>query len=252
MKKNIQKIYPLTSMQEGMLFHSLNEEENAYFTQFEFTAEGNIDPKILRQSMSVLSARHDIFRTAFVYDRTEKPIQVVLKNREIEFFIEDISHLSAENRSRHIQSFLDKDRARGFDLTKEPLLRISVFKVEPDKHEFIWSNHHILLDGWCFGIVIKELDLIYNALAKEEPLNLEPAIPFSNYVKWLEEQNIEEAAQFWGNYVKDYNSDSLFPADLTPDENEPLDRTEVKILNIPKDKTEPAEYAILVPVTPSG
>lgn len=219
MKKNIQKIYPLTPMQEGMLYHALNDKSNTYFVQASYTISGNLDPEILAETIRRLSQRHDIFRTAFVYDKTERPLQIVLKNREIAFHFEDLAHKSEKYIIDFLETFREEDKANRFDLTKDALIRLAVFKTKKNQFEFILSNHHIILDGWCYSILMKELVSIYTALLKGEEPVLQPAMPYRNFISYLEKKDVREEKKHWGDYLKNYNG----AAKILASYNQPLD-----------------------------
>lgn len=82
----IQDIYPLSFMQEGMLFHSLlDQESRAYFEQASFTINGSLDTERFQKSLDALIERYDIFRTAFIHKNVAKPRQVVLKSGKAAF-----------------------------------------------------------------------------------------------------------------------------------------------------------------------
>ncbi|WP_343690803.1 amino acid adenylation domain-containing protein [Chitinophaga sp.] len=215
-KQNIQKIYPLTAMQEGMLFHAMYGGTNAYFNQVCYRTSGLLEVPVLKESLDQLSLRHDILRTAFVYEKNERPIQVVLKNRRIGFGLTDISHLSEGDAAAFTAEFREQDIARGFDLVKDPLMRLSVIKLANNSYEFVWSHHHILLDGWCIPVLLQELVTIYHALAAGQPVRLASPVPYSLYIQWLEKQDKQEAASYWRNYLNGYTSVASVPPVLFP------------------------------------
>lgn len=194
----IQDIYPLSFMQEGMLFHSLYDEQSrAYFEQASFTINGQLDLERFQKSMDAVFDRYDIFRTAFIYKNVAKPRQVVLKQRHCHVHVEDISHLNEKDKEHCTEAFKEQDKSKGFDLQTDVLMRISILKWAPDHYVCIWSHHHILMDGWCLGIVIKDFLHIYQALGKGQFPDLPPVQPYGTYIKWLMQQEREEAAEYW-------------------------------------------------------
>ena len=115
--KRIEKIYPLSPMQGGMFFHALKDEKStAYFEQMIVKIKGNIDKDLLERSFNFIVARYDILRTVFRVDKLDKPLQVVLKQRNIGLRYEDISHLSENETNIYVEEFAKKDKERGFDL----------------------------------------------------------------------------------------------------------------------------------------
>ncbi|QHQ79186.1 plipastatin non-ribosomal peptide synthetase PpsC [Bacillus subtilis] len=208
----IQDIYPLSFMQEGMLFHSLYDEQSrAYFEQASFTINGQLDLERFQKSMDAVFDRYDIFRTAFIYKNVAKPRQVVLKQRHCPVHVEDISHLNEKDKEHCTEAFKEQDKSRGFDLQTDVLMRISILKWAPDHYVCIWSHHHILMDGWCLGIVIKDFLHIYQALGKGQFPDLPPVQPYGTYIKWLMQQDQEEAAEYWKKRLQHFEKASPLP-----------------------------------------
>ncbi len=117
----IQDIYPLSHMQEGMLFHSLMDfSSKAYVEQTSFTITGNLCIDSFQKSLNLLVSRYDIFRTIFIKEVPDLtgPQQVVLSNRELTVYREDISRLADQDQQTLIDAFMTKDREKGFDLQK--------------------------------------------------------------------------------------------------------------------------------------
>ncbi|MCP5051352.1 MAG: amino acid adenylation domain-containing protein [bacterium] len=195
----IEDLYLLTPMQQGMLFHALADDSSeAYFEQFSYRLNGSLDIPIAEKSLNGLFKRHDVLRTAFVYREVEEPVQVVLKERSVDFYYEDIGRMgSSPEKERFIKEFKVKDRQRPFDLSQGVLLRAAIFKVDPTQYEFLWSSHHILMDGWCSGILIDEFLEIYTCFLENEPYRLPPVTPYRTYIKWLEKQKKENSGEYW-------------------------------------------------------
>ncbi|NJD03238.1 MAG: AMP-binding protein, partial [Ruminiclostridium sp.] len=208
----IQKIYPLTPMQEGMLFHSLiDNESKAYYYQLFFSINKTLDIMLFEKSFNFLIKRYDILRTSFVYQKIQQPRQVVLKERHANIYFEDISQLKDDEKVLFIEEFKRKDMEKGFDLTKDILIRISIIQTGKETYKIIWSHHHILMDAWCIAIIIEEFFTIYQSLKENKPLKLEAVYPYSSYIKWLVKQDKEEAALYWKEYLKDYQQQAVLP-----------------------------------------
>lgn len=237
-KNNIQKIYPLTPMQEGMLFHTLHDDSNAYFTQAAYRCKGQIDLDVLEQSLDLLFQRHDILRTAFVYEKNERPIQVVLDNRRIKLQVTDIANLQEEDARAYIAACREEDITRGFDLVKDVLMRLTVLKMAGAEYTFIWSYHHMLMDGWCLPILLGELNTIYGTLVTGGSVNLPAPVPFARYIQWLEKQDKEAALKYWRNYLRDYETAAGIPPVLQPAAEQPYHSPRTAILRLTKEKTQ--------------
>jgi len=208
--KEIEGIYSLSPMQEGMLFYSMfNKGESTYFQQFSFRINGSIDVKLFEKSFNILLDRYDVFRTVFIYENLEKPQQVVFKKRNAGIHFEDITGLSEEEKNSHVEVFRTNDRLRGFDLSKDTLVRLSILRTGEGTYNVVWSFHHIIMDGWCLGIIIREHIEIYQSLKYNKPYSLETAQPYRNYIGWLEAQKKEEPMEYWKKYLEGYENQAL-------------------------------------------
>ena len=208
----IQSIYPLSPMQSGMFFHWLKDKKSpAYFEQIEFYFKGDINPPLFEEALNTIIAHYDVMRTVFAYERLEEPLQIVLKRRKINLQFEDISHLDAADRETFLAKTREKDQQRGFDLTIDHLTRFSLFKTDHQSHIFIWTFHHILMDGWCLGIIQHELTRIYHLLEKGESITLESSLPYAEYIHWLENQDKEEGLLYCEEYLEGYDIPARLP-----------------------------------------
>ncbi|NOQ25416.1 MAG: amino acid adenylation domain-containing protein, partial [Bacteroidales bacterium] len=209
----IEDIYKLTPMQEGMLFHAIHDSESlAYFVQMSYLLNSEISVDIMQKSLNELFNRHEILRTVFIHKDVEIPIQIVLKNRECEFNYEDIRHLNFEDKKEeYISNYKNKDKKRGFILDQDILLRVSLLQIDNNEYELIWSNHHILMDGWCLSIINNDFFEIYNSLLNNRTLKLNSVTPFKEYVKWLDGIDKNTSLEYWKEYLSGYEEQASLP-----------------------------------------
>jgi amino acid adenylation domain-containing protein len=238
-QSNIEQIYPLTPMQEGMLFHAQNDDSQAYFTQSFYARNSVLDLAVIEQSLAMLFQRHDILRTSFVYEKLDKPVQVVLRNRKPVINVRDISNLSEKEADLFIETYKINDRKQGFNLTKDTLLRLSILQKNNNESIFLWSYHHTLMDGWCLGVLIAELKEIYDAILENRLVNLPAPQPFSRYIKWLEGQDKKASMAYWKQYLEGYESVAMIPTITNHDVNEA--KHQVFTLNLGKEKSQQIE-----------
>ncbi|MDP8242500.1 MAG: amino acid adenylation domain-containing protein [Candidatus Hinthialibacter antarcticus] len=201
----IADVYPLSPMQQGLLFQSLYQPESqAYFLQMSFRLNGGLSVEAFRQAWFELCQRHAIFRTAFVYDGVASPLQIVLKQREPEWNFESIAALPSEQQDVLIQQKQEDERRRGFHFTHDPLMRIHVYQLNETQYQVIWSYHHLLLDGWCLRIVYQELYQLYGGFAREGAAELNSPPRYGDYIAWLQSQDAEQAQAYWAKWVEGY------------------------------------------------
>lgn len=207
---SIADVYPLSPLQSGILYHSLRAEDaSVYFLQFSYRINGRLVPSMVEQAFNELLKRHDILRTVFNYDDLANPVQLVLRERKIEFYLEDMSHLQTEEaREEAVKNFRKRDQARGFDLRKDVLMRVAVLQFSEEAFEVVWSFHHILMDGWCMSILIHEFLETYNSLVHKRPVSLAAVTPYKQYIQWLQSKDHAAVLAYWKKYLDGFEQDT--------------------------------------------
>lgn len=200
----VKNIYDLTAMQEGMLFHAIYNDSQAYIEITDITVSGELNIEVLERTFNEIIRRHDILRTIFLHKKVQKPRQVVLSERMGTVGFEDLR--TNPHALSVISDFVEKERSRQFDLSKDLLLRLNVFRLAENKFRIIWSFHHIIMDGWCMAILMDEFFKIYSAYCRGEEMNLPEPVPFGVYLEWLAKQDQEKAKRFWKDYLSPVDS----------------------------------------------
>ncbi|NJP21134.1 MAG: amino acid adenylation domain-containing protein [Hydrococcus sp. CRU_1_1] len=205
--ENIQDIYELTPLQHGILFHSLYAPETAvYFVQLCYSLRGNLDAIAFERAWQAVVDRQTILRTAFYWEDLEKPLQVVNKNVTIVLQQYDWRGKTTEEQKLQLQDFLESDRVKGFDFSLAPLMRLFLIRCANDFYYFIWSKHHLILDGWSTALVLKEVVEIYQALEQGQEFPLVSKTDYKNYIKWLQKQDSSQTEVFWRQILSDFKT----------------------------------------------
>ncbi|WP_353931424.1 non-ribosomal peptide synthase/polyketide synthase [Okeanomitos corallinicola TIOX110] len=206
-RQNIEDIYPLSPMQEGMLFESLYApEEGVYFEQITFTFNGDINVKAFEKAWQQVVNRHAIFRTAFMWESVNQPVQIVYKQVDINIDFQDWRELSQPEQKEQLEEFLVAESKKDFQLAQAPLIRLYLLQLAENKYQFIWCHHHILLDGWSLPIVFKDLFAFYQAIIDGVTLKLKPAVKYRNYIAWLKQQKKDLAQEFWQQQLQGFSA----------------------------------------------
>jgi len=204
--ENIQDIYPLSPMQQGMLFHSIYAPETeVYSEQLDCQLNGRLNIEAFQKAWQEVLNRHDILRSAFVWEDVDEPLQIVHQQLEIPFKVLDWSNKS-EKEKKLINDFVDEQRKEGFELNDAPLISITLIQLSENTFHFILRHHHLLLDGWGMPIVLGEVFKLYDAYDKGNEIFLETPRPFSDYISWLQQQDMEQAKTFWKNRLQGITS----------------------------------------------
>ncbi|KAB2877418.1 AMP-binding protein, partial [bacterium] len=198
----IESIYPLSPMQSGLLFQALYAPtSDAYFVQTIFELEGELDIQALRSTWQLVCDHHPILRTGFIWEKLETPLQYVLETTQLPFTELDWTGLTEDEQQEIFEEFIQEDRQRGFDLRKAPLFRITLIRCSQDKCYMLWSQHHILTDGWCLPILLGDVFKTYAAIKQRKEPQLALRRPYRDYIAWLQQQDMEEAKTFWKKYL---------------------------------------------------
>lgn len=227
---NIRKIYQLTPLQEGMLFESqLAGGGQAYFVQQLLRFSGCLRTDILQRVLRLLEVQHEVLKTAIFYRSVKRPRQVIVENRHIGWALKDFTDLPQEQRKDQVLRSMQDDLRHGFDLEREPLLRLTVMKTAPEEHYLLWSFHHIIMDGWCMGIVMGDFMTFYRML--DEGMDYDVLLAncerqakgrlcYSDYIKWLTSRDLSQGMEYWKNYLADYTESVTVPVLIPPEQTD--------------------------------
>ncbi|MEE8525475.1 MAG: condensation domain-containing protein, partial [Thermoanaerobaculia bacterium] len=235
----VENLYRLSPMQEGMLFHSLYDRgADPYVDQSACTLEGALDAGALRRAWADLGERHPVLRSAFHWRQLEHPLQVVFRDAETPWREKDWRHLDPGAWQARLQALLDDDRDRGFDLEAPPLMRLTLIREGERRYRFLWTYHHLILDGWSLALVLRELFAAYEArLQHQAPRLGPPPRPYADYIGWLRDRGLEGAESFWRRVLAGFSSPtSLGLAEAAPvagQRPDPADRE----LQLPEETT---------------
>lgn len=197
-------VYPLSPMQQGMLFHALlDQASQAYFGQVHMTLEGLTDGEAYEKAWNLLVERHSILRTRFAWEGLKEPVQLIQSEGSIHLTQHDVRHLSETDQKKTIERYLQSDRSKDFELedAAEPLIRIALFHRDEKTCTFVFSFHHILIDGWSLFGLIEESFSMYRSLVDEREINLPVVRPYKDFIEWLQKQDQERAQEFWKHYM---------------------------------------------------
>ncbi|HLK57718.1 MAG TPA: condensation domain-containing protein, partial [Chthonomonadaceae bacterium] len=192
-----EEAYPLSFMQQGMLFHSLyNPHGGVDIEQMVITLPEPVHARSLRTAWLAVIRRHAALRTAFQWDG-EQPLQVVQPEAVPAWEEVDCRTDSEAEWSARQARFLEEDRRRGFDMAQAPLLRLTFFERADADYRLVWTFHHAILDGRAFTLILNEVFACYEALQNGKELHLDSPRPYRDYISWLHQQDLKPAETYW-------------------------------------------------------
>jgi len=209
----LEDVYGLSPMQAGMLFHALYDGEGEhYFEQISCRVRGVVKVRELEGSLQELVRRHGVLRTAFVHEGYMRPLQVVLRERKAEFRYRDLREEGGgQELADRVEGYRRSDRGRKFDLQRDVLMRLTVLRTGEEEWEMIWSYHHILMDGWCMGILVEEFRELYEGQVRGEVVELGLSPGYGRYISWLEGLDKGRGLSYWREYLSGYESRAGMP-----------------------------------------
>ncbi|MFB6362817.1 amino acid adenylation domain-containing protein, partial [Paenibacillus elgii] len=210
--EQISRIYPLTPMQQGMLFHYLMDPETtAYVEQVAVEIEGRMQPELMEQSFRRLLEKYEVLRTNFVYTDIRAPRQVVRMHQYASVHFEDLDRMDDNEITAYVDGYKKRDLLAGFDLSDDALIRLAALKIAQDRLILIWTFHHMIMDGWCAGIVYRDFMRMYLELVNGNALVPETAPSYSTYIRWLEKQDARKAIFYWKQVLDGYEQCAVVP-----------------------------------------
>lgn len=197
--RNIEAISRLTPLQEGILYHCLQHDRSgAYIVQYACTLGADIDVDAFRAAWASVARLHQAMRSLFSWDRREQPLQIVRDRIELPWTVEDWSADGALEGQRRLAAWLVRDRKRGFELTTAPLMRFALIRFGDGDWRFVWTFHHLVLDGWSMRMLVDHALAEYAARTRGSTRSAEfRAGAWSDFVRYLERQDVEPALAFF-------------------------------------------------------
>ncbi|MET0402407.1 MAG: amino acid adenylation domain-containing protein, partial [Cystobacter sp.] len=197
-RRSIEDVYPLSALQQGLLFHVLRDADSGvYLNQMSWTVRGVLDVTAVSRAWQETVTRHAQLRTAFFWEGLEAPLQVVMKDARLPIHLEDWREVPAGEHADRLAAWVEADRRQGLALERAPLMRLALLRTGEDTWLFVWSYSHLLLDGWSVPRVMNEVFIRYGALTRDVPLSLPEPRAYRDFIDWARKQDLEAARTFW-------------------------------------------------------
>ncbi len=193
-----------------MLFHHLSTAHSGVdIEQIVVDFPEAIDQDALRSAWDIEMRRQPVLRTAFRWNDSGAPVQEIHSGVDLDFAVRDLEEGEFEAR-------LLEDRQRGFDLTAPPLMRVVLFRLDPEHYRMLWTFHHILIDGRSFVTILQEVDGLYEQIRRGEAPGGQPAdiSEYRKFCEWLHEMDHSPARDFWRRQLEGFTAPTPLPVDL--------------------------------------
>lgn len=211
--------HPLSFPQQQLLFFGqLTPGTATYNAALAWGVEGPLDVDALRDALTHLFERQEALRTVFVWGEQATPGQVVLEQCAVEMASVDLSGLDREKRDTELAHLLREHTLRPFDLAAEPMLRVTLFALGPERYVILFSLHHIAFDAWAVEVLYRELGELYAAkVRRREPKLPELTLQYRDFATWqrdrLQGERLGEELEFWRTQLAGAPTVAQLPAD---------------------------------------
>ncbi|WP_446189244.1 amino acid adenylation domain-containing protein, partial [Herbaspirillum huttiense] len=205
---DVADLYPLSSMQSGMLFHSVSEPDNAAYTMQMQVALEALQPERFRSAWQSVLDRHAILRSA-ILQRDDAPLQWVARRVVLPWQLRDCRH--SPDLAAELDELARREREAGFDLARPPLMRLMLVSTGEQGYHLIWTVHHLLLDGWSTSQLLGEVLRHYAGQTLDEPV-----AAYGDYIRWLQGRDQQASRHHWQSLLHRLQEPSLLVARLPP------------------------------------
>ncbi|HET8826734.1 MAG TPA: condensation domain-containing protein, partial [Terriglobales bacterium] len=202
-------VFPASFAQQRLWFlDKLEPGQNTYNVPFAIRLNGNLNQQALERTLQEIVNRHEVLRTTFSEDEAGKPIQLVAPEQKFMLAVSDLRSFPAESREQEARRHVVEHVRQPFDLKRGPLFRASLFQLADAECILSLSFHHIIVDGWSWGVVLHELSALYEAFSQGKDSPLAPlSIQYGDYATWqhdwLQGERIDNLLAYWKKQLSD-------------------------------------------------
>jgi amino acid adenylation domain-containing protein/non-ribosomal peptide synthase protein (TIGR01720 family) len=203
-RQQVADILPLTPLQQGLLFHAelgRTSGDDVYAVQLEITVNGHLDQHRMREAIQATLQRHPNLAATFC-TRFGEPVQVIPAQPEVPWQYLDLTGHDFDL-DEQIAKLCAAERNAVCDAAEEMLIRAALLRIAPDRHRFVLTNHHLLLDGWSLPVLLAEVFAGYYGQRLPAP------VPYRRFLSWLAERDITAARQAWTQALSGFDTPTL-------------------------------------------
>ncbi|QHG16927.1 condensation domain-containing protein [Nostoc sp. ATCC 53789] len=195
-------LFPLSFAQQRLWFiDQLQPGNSAYNISQPMRIVGSLNVAALEQSFNEVVRRHEVLRTTFIVVDGQ-PLQVIAPSFSFKLPVVDLQELSQEQKEAEVLRLASEEAQQPFDLTKVPLLRVTLLQLAASEYALLLTMHHIVADGWAIGVLIHEIATLYEAfsIGKPSPLS-QLSIQYADFAvwqrQWLQGERLETQLAYW-------------------------------------------------------
>lgn len=203
-QENIERIYRLLDIQNGMLYHCLqNENSLEYKMQYVIEISSYMDMEYVELALKLIAKKYPALRTAIAYTKLSQPVSIILSNREPDIKIIEIDSLNKDL----VMQYATADREKKINLEKDSLMSATILNGG-NNIAVILNIHHIIADGWCMPIIFRDFSQYYEMLLLGDEIDYKKSDVYEKYINRIYCLDINNGLAFYKNLLDDYKGDT--------------------------------------------
>ncbi len=222
-KAPLQEYYALSYNQQRLwIIHRMEPGNVSFNMPGTIPLPGDVREERVKKALEGLLQRHESLRTGFV-EKDGEPLQFIAENPPLPFKLLDLSAFEETVIEEKREAFFIEDARRPFDLSRPPLIRITLVKLGDEKWELIFNMHHIISDGWSIEILKHDFARLYENTANKPPVELGPLelqykdFAYHQRLQMEQGEYKTNASIYWKDRAKDGFPTLELPTDFKPD-----------------------------------
>ncbi len=205
--------YPLTSLQQGMIYHHLlDPHAGVDMEQVVLTLPEALDVEALSTAWATMTGRHPQLRASFEWEGLDEPVQTIHPHVTVPVRHVDLTGLDAAAQDARLHAEVVEERRRGFDLSQPGPQRVVILRFGDLDWRVLWTMHHLVWDGGTLWNLIWELFDLYEAQRAGTPIDLPIPRPYRDFVAWTRAQDFAATEPFWRDRLRGFNAATPLPA----------------------------------------
>ena len=196
---------PLTPLQQGLLFHASTAQgtgDDVYAVQLDITVTGALDPRPAARGGAARWSTGIRNLAARFCAQFDEPVQIIPADPVVPWRYVELD-AGGVDVDEQVQRVCAAERAAVCDLADQPAFRAALIRTAADRHRFVLTNHHIVMDGWSLPILLREI------IAGYYGQRLPAAAPYRSFVSWLAAQDRAAAHAAWREVFAGFDTPTL-------------------------------------------
>ena len=189
---------PLSFGQQRLWFIDQWQPGNGVFnSRVPIWLTGQLRVTALEESLAAVVRRHAVLRASFP-STGGQAVQRIARALPVPLPVVDLRELPDHARASEVDRLITEETRRPFDLSRGPLVRASLIRVDPTNHVLLLTIHHIVFDGWSRAVLLRELSAFYKSFVTGEPVSLSPLpLQYTEYAQQEAQQSDDRHLAFW-------------------------------------------------------